>query len=57
LPFKRRRPFASLYPNANPLAVDLLEKCLTFNPKKRINVEEALAHPVRLLCESAARSH
>ena len=33
LPFKKRKPFASLYPNANPLAIDLLEKCLTFNPK------------------------
>ncbi|KAL8291960.1 hypothetical protein RQP46_001426 [Phenoliferia psychrophenolica] len=45
LPFKKRRPLQSLYPNANPLAIDLLERCLTFNPKKRITVEEALAHP------------
>ena len=34
-----------MYPNANPLAIDLLDKCLTFNPRKRITVEEALAHP------------
>lgn len=34
-----------MYPKANPLAIDLLDKCLTFNPKKRITVEEALAHP------------
>lgn len=27
------------------LAVDLLEKLLTFNPAKRITVEEALKHP------------
>lgn len=27
------------------LAVDLLEKLLTFNPEKRITVEEALKHP------------
>jgi serine/threonine protein kinase len=27
------------------LAVDLLEKLLTFNPAKRITVEEALTHP------------
>ncbi|KAI5477430.1 extracellular signal-regulated kinase 1/2 [Pseudohyphozyma bogoriensis] len=45
LPFKKRRSFQSLYPNANPLAIDLLERCLTFNPKKRITVEEALEHP------------
>lgn len=34
-----------MFPNANPLAVDLMEKCLTFSPRKRITVEEALAHP------------
>ncbi|SGY49954.1 BQ5605_C001g00840 [Microbotryum silenes-dioicae] len=45
LPFRKKRPFNTLYPNANPLALDLLERCLTFNPKKRITVEEALAHP------------
>lgn len=45
LPFKKRIPFARLFPNANPSAVDLLEKLLTFNPTKRINVEEALKHP------------
>ncbi|KAH8926799.1 Pkinase-domain-containing protein [Atractiella rhizophila] len=45
LPFKKRRPFANLYPDANQQAVDLLEKLLAFNPKKRINVTDALAHP------------
>ncbi|KAI9479613.1 mitogen-activated protein kinase [Zychaea mexicana] len=45
LPFKKRIPFARLFPNANPQAVDLLEKLLTFNPAKRITVEEALKHP------------
>ena len=29
----------------NPDAIDLLTKLLAFNPKKRITVEEALAHP------------
>lgn len=45
LPFRKRRPFAQIFPNANPLAVDFLTKTLTFDPKKRITVEEALAHP------------
>lgn len=30
---------------ANPLAIDLLNKLLEFDPAKRITVEEALAHP------------
>lgn len=45
LPFRKRRPFAQLFPNANPLAVDFLTKTLTFDPKKRITVEAALCHP------------
>lgn len=38
-------PLKQIYPKANPLALDLMEKMLTFNPKKRISVEEALDHP------------
>lgn len=75
LPFRKKRSFAQIFPNANPLAVDFLTKTLvsdglsrmfpntkssdvwddatfpihlvpqTFDPKKRITVEEALAHP------------
>ena len=30
---------------ANPLALDLIDKMLQFNPNKRITVEEALSHP------------
>ncbi|CAA7264289.1 unnamed protein product [Cyclocybe aegerita] len=45
LPFRKKRPFGTLFPNANPLAVDFLTKTLTFDPKKRITVEDALAHP------------
>lgn len=29
----------------SPLAVDLLEKMLAFDPNKRITVDEALCHP------------
>lgn len=45
LPFTKRRAFTELFPGANPLAIDLLEKLLTFNPAKRISVEQALEHP------------
>ncbi|KAG9510274.1 Mitogen-activated protein kinase ERK-A [Fragariocoptes setiger] len=44
-PPKPRIPWAVKYPNGHPLALDLLDKMLTFNPSKRITVEEALAHP------------
>ncbi|CAL1699833.1 unnamed protein product [Somion occarium] len=45
LPFRKKKPFSSLFPGANPLALDLMEKCLTFSPKRRIDVNEALRHP------------
>ena len=45
LPYCDRANFAELFPRAEPLALDLLEKLLAFSPKKRITVEEALAHP------------
>jgi len=45
LPFRKKKNFAQLFPKANPLAIDLLEKCLTFSPKRRIEVGEALKHP------------
>ena len=38
-------PFQQLYPRASPLAIDLLEKLLNFDPAARITVEQALAHP------------
>ncbi|CDZ96313.1 mitogen-activated protein kinase [Phaffia rhodozyma] len=49
LPFRRRRDFHEIVGGngkpTNPMAVDLLRRCLTFSPKKRITVEEALTHP------------
>jgi serine/threonine protein kinase len=44
LPRKAKVPFTQLYPHANPLACDLLEKMLTFDPDQRITVEQALHH-------------
>lgn len=38
-------PLDRLFPLANPLALDLLEKLLKFDPAARITVEEALEHP------------
>ncbi|KAG6761122.1 hypothetical protein POTOM_034317 [Populus tomentosa] len=40
-----RRSLAELFPLVHPLAIDLVDKMLTFDPTKRITVEEALAHP------------
>lgn len=45
LPFSPGTSFANLYPQAQPLAIDLLEKMLVFDPSKRISVNEALHHP------------
>ncbi|KAI8335373.1 cell wall integrity MAP kinase [Chlamydoabsidia padenii] len=38
-------PFAQLYPDASPAAIDLLERLLTFDPSLRIQVDDALEHP------------
>ncbi|XP_065312614.1 mitogen-activated protein kinase 1-like isoform X2 [Gordionus sp. m RMFG-2023] len=45
LPNRQKVPWERLYPKADFKALDLLDKLLTFNPHKRISVEEALAHP------------
>ena len=45
LPKKKKISFKEIYPNGNPLAIDLLEKMLCFNPKIRINTEQCLNHP------------
>lgn len=45
LGFIPKVPFINLYPNANPQALDLLERMLAFDPRERITVDEALAHP------------
>jgi serine/threonine protein kinase len=35
-------------------ALDLMEKCLTFSPKRRINVEDALQHPYLEVCAASS---
>ncbi|KAE9620530.1 putative mitogen-activated protein kinase CMGC-MAPK family [Lupinus albus] len=45
LPHVEKQPFAQRFPDMSPLAIDLAEKMLVFNPSKRMSVEEALNHP------------
>ncbi|KAH1084029.1 hypothetical protein J1N35_023790 [Gossypium stocksii] len=42
---KKSVPFSQKFPNADPLAVRLLQRLLAFDPKDRPTAEEALADP------------
>ncbi|KAK6246961.1 hypothetical protein QUC31_018526 [Theobroma cacao] len=45
LPRFPKRPFAEKFPDVSPVAIDLAEKMLVFDPSKRITVDQALNHP------------
>lgn len=44
LPKRERVPFAQKFRTQDPVALDLLEHMLVFDPRKRINAAESLAH-------------
>ncbi|RKF83106.1 Mitogen-activated protein kinase spm1 [Golovinomyces cichoracearum] len=54
LPYMAKRPFSQIFPNANPDALDLLNKMLAFDPSSRISVEDALEHPYLHIWHDAA---
>jgi len=45
LPARQKASFKKMFASSNPLAVDLLEQMLVFDPSKRISAADALAHP------------
>lgn len=49
-----KKSFPSLFPNANPDALDLLDRMLAFDPSRRISVEAALEHPYLAIWHDAS---
>jgi len=45
LPRSPRRPLSTLFPDADPDALDVMSKMLEFSPEKRISALDALRHP------------
>ncbi|XP_051149920.1 mitogen-activated protein kinase homolog D5-like [Andrographis paniculata] len=54
IPLVQRQSLKEKFPHLDPLAIDLAEKMLTFDPRQRITVEEALEHRyLRLLHDNS----
>lgn len=45
LPSNRGKDFTELFRGASEQGIDLIKKMLTFDPERRITIDEALAHP------------
>ena len=45
LPQRERVDLKNVFPDANPLAIDMIENMLNIDPKKRMSVIDALHHP------------
>ena len=45
LPKRKPKDFQSVFKGSNPDAIDLIRRMLTFDPSKRITIDEALEHP------------
>ncbi|AES70615.1 MAP kinase-like protein [Medicago truncatula] len=57
LPYTKGTHFSQLHPQADPLAIDLLQKMLVFDPTKRITASEVLQHPYMAdLCDDQWRN-
>ncbi|CEO96945.1 Mitogen-activated protein kinase [Plasmodiophora brassicae] len=42
---QERTKWEDLFPGANPLALDLIDRLLQFNPNKRLSARQAIMHP------------
>lgn len=49
-----KKSFQQLFPQANPDALDLLDRMLAFDPTSRISVEDALKHPYLAIWHDAS---
>lgn len=45
LPKRKPKDLNAIFKGANPDAIDLIRRMLTFDPLKRITIDEALEHP------------